>query len=241
MNEAGAGAGLLRAVPGAVAPGQSAALLELVQAQPPAARPRRAGAAGRHDARGDGAATRSTRSASTWPACRPAARWPRSWATPIPTCIAAVGVHSGLAAGARTDLPSALTAMKRGGAGAATAAASGVPTIVFHGDADATVHPRNGEQVIAASVGHAAAVEVEQLQRRRRPRATRAACTAAADGRVRGRALDRARRAARLVGRQRRGLLHRRPRARTPAPRCCASSSSIRGRPRTEAAAQEPQ
>ena len=47
MNDAARGAGLLRAVPGAVAAGQSAALLELVQAQPPAARPRRARAAGR--------------------------------------------------------------------------------------------------------------------------------------------------------------------------------------------------
>jgi poly(3-hydroxybutyrate) depolymerase len=79
-----------------------------------------------------------------------------------PDLYAAVGVHSGLATGVAGDLGSALGAMRRGGSGAG-AAASGVPTIVFHGDADATVHPRNGQQVIHASVGSAGAVEVEQV------------------------------------------------------------------------------
>ena len=39
-----------------------------------------------------------------------------------------------------------------------------VPTIVFHGDQDRTVHPRNGEQVIASVLGSAAAASprVEQ-------------------------------------------------------------------------------
>ncbi len=77
-----------------------------------------------------------------------------------PDLYAAVGVHSGLAAGIATDLPSALGAMK-GGGGKARAAASGVATIVFHGDADATVHPSNGEQVIAACAGTATTIEVE--------------------------------------------------------------------------------
>ncbi len=74
-----------------------------------------------------------------------------------PELFAAVGVHSGLAAGAATDLPSALGAMQSGAArtapGGAGQAASGMPTIVFHGDGDTTVHPANGRQVIAASVG----------------------------------------------------------------------------------------
>jgi poly(hydroxyalkanoate) depolymerase family esterase len=75
-----------------------------------------------------------------------------------PDLFAAVGVHSGLATGIAKDLPSALGAMQRGPA-VASAATSGVPTIVFHGDADATVHPGNGEHVIAASVHKEAAVE----------------------------------------------------------------------------------
>lgn len=71
---------------------------------------------------------------------------------------AAVGVHSGLPYAAAHDLPSALTAMKQGGAtpGQRDAGISGaercspvVPTIVFHGDRDTKVHPRNGDQVIA--------------------------------------------------------------------------------------------
>jgi poly(hydroxyalkanoate) depolymerase family esterase len=74
----------------------------------------------------------------------------------------AVGVHSGLAAGVASDLPSALAAM-RGAAGHAGAAANGTPTIVFHGDADTTVHPSNAELVIAACVGDTSSVEIQKL------------------------------------------------------------------------------
>jgi poly(hydroxyalkanoate) depolymerase family esterase len=82
-----------------------------------------------------------------------------------PELFAAVGVHSGLAAGAAKDLPSALAAMRSGAAAANTR--PGVPTIVFHGDADGTVHPANGEHVISGSVAGADAQA--QVQRQRAP------------------------------------------------------------------------
>jgi poly(hydroxyalkanoate) depolymerase family esterase len=69
-----------------------------------------------------------------------------------PDLFAAVGVHSGLACGAAHDLPSAFAAMRQGGgAGAQSAGPRSViiPTIAFHGDADKTVNPVNGDQVIA--------------------------------------------------------------------------------------------
>jgi poly(hydroxyalkanoate) depolymerase family esterase len=77
-----------------------------------------------------------------------------------PELYAAAGIHSGLPHAAAQDLPSAFAAMQGGGissvgwpaAGAKQPGAAPVPTIVFHGDRDTTVHPCNGEQVIAQSV-----------------------------------------------------------------------------------------
>lgn len=71
-----------------------------------------------------------------------------------PELYVAVGVHSGLACGSAHDLPSAFAAMRgirapTGGNAGAARAAPVVPTIVFHGDRDTTVHPRNGEHVMA--------------------------------------------------------------------------------------------
>jgi len=68
---------------------------------------------------------------------------------------AAVGVHSGLACGTAVDLPSALLAMRQGGSFDHQATLTDpppVPTIVFHGDRDSTVHPNNGDQVIKQSI-----------------------------------------------------------------------------------------
>jgi poly(hydroxyalkanoate) depolymerase family esterase len=89
-----------------------------------------------------------------------------------PELYAAVGVHSGLSAGAASDLPSALAAMQGQGSGSRPNARH-VPTIVFHGDADATVHPSNGERVAAASSAGAGAAEVLQHQPAGKRRSTR--------------------------------------------------------------------
>ena len=66
-----------------------------------------------------------------------------------PDLYAAAGVHSGLAAGAATDMVSAFSAMRQGGvprSGGRTSRT--VPTIVFHGDLDKTVHPSNRDHVL---------------------------------------------------------------------------------------------
>ena len=95
-------------------------------------------------------------------------------AAAYPDIFSAVGVHSGLAPGAADSVLGAMSVMKHGkpgeqprARGSVAGAASSkrgrplmpVPTIVFHGDEDATVHPGNGERVISAvleSAGSAA-------------------------------------------------------------------------------------
>ena len=70
-----------------------------------------------------------------------------------PDLFAAIGVHSGLPTGSATDVASAFAAM-RGDAGTGRRAprhGATPPTIVFHGDADATVNLVNGERVVSAN------------------------------------------------------------------------------------------
>jgi poly(hydroxyalkanoate) depolymerase family esterase len=77
--------------------------------------------------------------------------------TAYPDLFAAVGVHSGLPCGAASDVTSAFAVMRKGSTGGGARgrltleSGSRVPTIVFHGDRDKTVHPSNGAQIIAQS------------------------------------------------------------------------------------------
>lgn len=75
--------------------------------------------------------------------------------TLYPELYAAVGVHSGLPYGSAHDLPSALAAMK-GNIGRSNEKGRTIPIIVFHGDKDTTVHPANGDELIAQGVRHVA-------------------------------------------------------------------------------------
>ena len=83
--------------------------------------------------------------------------------TTYPELYAAVGVHSGLAYAGASDLYSAIIAMRSGAPSALqpddpdAAALAGervMSTIVFHGDMDTTVHPENGNLVLAQSASN---------------------------------------------------------------------------------------
>jgi poly(hydroxyalkanoate) depolymerase family esterase len=76
-----------------------------------------------------------------------------------PDLYAAVGIHSGLAPGSAHDMSSAFTAMRQGGPVVAHKDVAGreyrevLPTILFHGDGDTTVHPRNGDRILTHLAG----------------------------------------------------------------------------------------
>lgn len=80
-----------------------------------------------------------------------------------PDLYAAVGVHSGLAAGSARDMITGLQAMKKPGKGKRLKEA--VPLIVFHGDADHVVHAANGEAVLQQFVGAHAGLHATPLAR----------------------------------------------------------------------------
>jgi poly(hydroxyalkanoate) depolymerase family esterase len=69
-----------------------------------------------------------------------------------PEIFAGVGAHSGLPHGAARDVGSAFAAMKGTRQAPASAAASGIRTIVFHGDRDRTVVASNGEAIVAQAL-----------------------------------------------------------------------------------------
>jgi poly(hydroxyalkanoate) depolymerase family esterase len=73
-------------------------------------------------------------------------------ATHYPELFAALGVHSGLPTGAAKDVMSAFQAMRLGGQHRKLAEPQTrehrMPTIVFHGSADTTVHPDNSQSIV---------------------------------------------------------------------------------------------
>ncbi len=71
-------------------------------------------------------------------------------AAAYPDLFAAAGVHSGVPAGAAHNAASAFLAMRHGAPGDRPSVA--VPTIIFHGDADQVVHPRNGRFIEARAL-----------------------------------------------------------------------------------------
>jgi poly(hydroxyalkanoate) depolymerase family esterase len=74
-----------------------------------------------------------------------------------PDLFAAVGIHSGLAVGAASDVASAFAAMNAGASSASKYHANHIPVarpiIVFQGDSDTTVHPKNALQVLSQFAG----------------------------------------------------------------------------------------
>ena len=114
----------------------------------------------------------------------------------------------------RSDLMSALAAMKkRPRRGARAGRPPMPPTIVFHGDADSTVQPRNGEQVVAAALAGAATAAAPPAQESsgqspQRPH-LHPPHLRERRGRGGGRALAAARRRTCLGRRQSSGLVHR--------------------------------
>jgi poly(hydroxyalkanoate) depolymerase family esterase len=84
-----------------------------------------------------------------------------------PEVFAALGVHSGLPAGAAHNMMGALSAMKSGAKGwRAPLPKNGarvVPLIVMHGDADTTVHQRNAAQLLqGAAAGIATTLQTQE-------------------------------------------------------------------------------
>lgn len=83
-----------------------------------------------------------------------------------PDVFAAVGAHSGLPVGAAKDVPSAFAAMAGTVSDGVPAPTGGkVRTIVFHGSADATVHPSNGDRIVQRALTGAARQSIEETQR----------------------------------------------------------------------------
>ena len=135
-----------------------------------------------------------------------------------PDLYAAVGVHSGLACGSAHDVPSAFAAMRQGGPASEgwrrDLSREPMPTIIFHGDRDKTVHPINGDQVAVHS--RAGAKTSTSVRRGQSSGGIGYSCTVhadASDNPVLG-TLGSPRRRSRVVRGQPRRIVHRAARSR---------------------------
>ncbi|MGB5863306.1 MAG: PHB depolymerase family esterase [Sulfitobacter sp.] len=83
-----------------------------------------------------------------------------------PDVFAAVGAHSGLAVGSARDVASAFAAMGGNALDGPTPTERGaaVRSIVFHGSADGTVHPSNGDQIVRRALDATARQSVEAVE-----------------------------------------------------------------------------
>jgi poly(hydroxyalkanoate) depolymerase family esterase len=74
-------------------------------------------------------------------------------AATYPELFAGVGAHSGMPYKAAQTLYTALSAMSRGATTLHPLASAGIPIIVFQGDKDSRVNPRNSEQILSQWMG----------------------------------------------------------------------------------------
>lgn len=80
-----------------------------------------------------------------------------------PELFAAVGCHSGLAYRCAADSAEALHAMRHGESMGAVNQGPRIPMIVFHGDQDNTVHPRNSDSLIDQSISADSVVSEQEV------------------------------------------------------------------------------
>ncbi len=83
-----------------------------------------------------------------------------------PDVFCAVGAHSGLPFGAAKDVPSAFTAMAGQAPEPRARARNSVklPTIIFHGTTDTTVHPSNGDRIARHVVDQSPPGTIEMVE-----------------------------------------------------------------------------
>ena len=221
-ERAGRGARPPRRLPGADRPPHNPnACWNWFRPEDQAPRRRRAGDHRRPDRSRRPRVRRRPRAGSSSPASPPAAPWPRSSAETYPDLFAAVGVHSGLARGAASDVVSAFAAM-RGSFAPGPTPGTQPRMIVFHGDADATVHPANAAHLLARAGG--GRLGGDRAIRRRHPAPLHPLDHPPRRRHALRRALDDRGRRPRLVGRRSASAPTPTRPAPTPLRACCASS-----------------